>query len=170
MLSVHVTSVLFLVWFNNFALNMGFYWSYTLLLKSPVLMRSWCISISLFQVMMTPKLYMYHSPCSNTTGLTNLTSLEGEEQSDLVFYPPLEILMETAILTPSGNGTTPIEAVFSSLSPLFDSDSMCLYVSNMPMNYTAQQLLKLFQTRYPSAYKAEMFKVIAWEEVLCMPN
>ena len=69
--------------------------------------------------------------------------------------------METAILTPSGNGTTPIEAVFSSLSPLFDSDSMCLYVSNMPMNYTAQQLLKLFQTRYPSAYKAEMFKVIA---------
>ena len=149
---------------------MGFYWSYTLLLKSPVLMRSWCISISLFQVMMTPKLYMYHSPCSNATGLINLTSLEGEEQSDLVFYPPLEILMETAILTPSGNGTTPIEAVFSSLSPLFDSDSMCLYVSNMPMNYTAQQLLKLFQTRYPSAYKAEMFKVIAWEEVLCMPN
>ena len=110
----------------------------------------------------SPKLStVYHSPCSNATGLTDLTSLEREEQSDLVFYPPLEILMETAILTPSGNGTTPIEAVFSSLSPLFDSDSMCLYVSNMPMNYTAQQLLKLFQTRYPSAYKAEMFKVIA---------
>ena len=30
--SVHVTSVLFLVRFNNFALTMGFYWSYTLLL------------------------------------------------------------------------------------------------------------------------------------------
>jgi len=30
LLSVHVTSVLFLVWFNNFALTMGFYWSYTL--------------------------------------------------------------------------------------------------------------------------------------------
>ena len=29
LLSVYVTSVLFLVWFNNFALTMGFYWSYT---------------------------------------------------------------------------------------------------------------------------------------------
>ena len=29
-----------LVWFNNFALTMGFYWSYTLLLKSLVLMHS----------------------------------------------------------------------------------------------------------------------------------
>ena len=39
LLSVHVTSVLFLVWFNNyFALTTGFYWSCTLLLKSPVLM------------------------------------------------------------------------------------------------------------------------------------
>ena len=28
LLSVHVTSVLFLVWFNNFVLTMGFYWSY----------------------------------------------------------------------------------------------------------------------------------------------
>ena len=33
LLSVHMTSVLFLVWFNNFALTMGLYWSYTLLLK-----------------------------------------------------------------------------------------------------------------------------------------
>ena len=43
LLSVHVTSVLFLVRFNNFTLTMGFYWSYTLLLQSPVLMRSWGI-------------------------------------------------------------------------------------------------------------------------------
>ena len=36
LLSVHVTSVLFLVWFNNFTLTMGFYWSYmyTLLLAA----------------------------------------------------------------------------------------------------------------------------------------
>ena len=40
LLSVHVTSVLFLVRFNNFALTMGFYWSYTLLLKSPLRMHS----------------------------------------------------------------------------------------------------------------------------------
>ena len=29
-----------LVQFNNFALTTGFYWSYMLLIKSPVLMRS----------------------------------------------------------------------------------------------------------------------------------
>ena len=29
LLSVHVTSVLFLVQFNNFVLTMGFFWSYT---------------------------------------------------------------------------------------------------------------------------------------------
>ena len=40
LLSVHVTSVLFLVLVGNFALIMGFYWSYMLLLQSPVLMRS----------------------------------------------------------------------------------------------------------------------------------
>jgi len=43
LLSVHVTSVLFLVWFNNFVLITGFYWSYTLLLKSPILKRSWTV-------------------------------------------------------------------------------------------------------------------------------
>ena len=32
LLNVHMTSVLFLVQFNNFTLTMGFYWSYTLLL------------------------------------------------------------------------------------------------------------------------------------------
>ena len=29
LLSAHVTSVLFLVWFNSFVLTTGFYWSYT---------------------------------------------------------------------------------------------------------------------------------------------
>ena len=32
LLSVHMTSVLFLVRFDKFALTMGLYWSYTLLL------------------------------------------------------------------------------------------------------------------------------------------
>ena len=45
LLSTHVTSVLFLVRFNNFALTTGFYWSYTLLLKSPVLNCSWLTSV-----------------------------------------------------------------------------------------------------------------------------
>ena len=37
---------LFLAWFNNFDQTMGFYWSYTLLLESPVLMHS-CIILCL---------------------------------------------------------------------------------------------------------------------------
>ena len=37
LLSVDVTSVLFSVLAGNFVLTMGFYWSYTLLLQSPVL-------------------------------------------------------------------------------------------------------------------------------------
>ena len=41
LLSMHMTSVLFLVQFNNFALTTGFYWIYTLLLKLLVLTRSW---------------------------------------------------------------------------------------------------------------------------------
>ena len=41
LLSMHVTSVLFLVRFKYFTLTMGFYWSYTLLLQWPILLRSW---------------------------------------------------------------------------------------------------------------------------------
>ena len=40
LLCMHVTRVLFLVLAGNFALTMGFYWSYTLL---PVLMHSWFV-------------------------------------------------------------------------------------------------------------------------------
>ena len=40
LLSKQLTSVLFLVQFNNFVQTMGFYWSYTLFLKSPILMHS----------------------------------------------------------------------------------------------------------------------------------
>ena len=46
--SVHVTRVLFIVLAGNSALTMGFYWSYTLLLQSPVLMRS-CIIYKPYQ-------------------------------------------------------------------------------------------------------------------------
>ena len=41
LLNMHVNGVLLLVQLNNFALTTGFYWSYTLLLDSPVLMWSW---------------------------------------------------------------------------------------------------------------------------------
>ena len=47
LLSVHVTSVLFLLRFNNFALTTGFYWSYTLLLKLPFLCALGCVRLVL---------------------------------------------------------------------------------------------------------------------------
>ena len=53
LLSVHVTSVLFLVRLNNFALTTGFYWSYMLLLKLPVLMRSWLCTVGIGNVKST---------------------------------------------------------------------------------------------------------------------
>ena len=37
----HVTACSILVWFSNFDQTMGFYRSYMLLLKPPILMRSW---------------------------------------------------------------------------------------------------------------------------------
>ena len=54
---MHVTSVLFLVRFNHFAPTTCFYWSYTLLFKSSVVMCSWYnlieqqVSLTSFQVM-----------------------------------------------------------------------------------------------------------------------
>ena len=42
LLSVHVTSVLFLVQFNNFTLTVGFYWSLTLVARSYALLIESC--------------------------------------------------------------------------------------------------------------------------------
>ena len=50
-----MTSVLFLVRFNNFAPTVGFYWSYMLLLKSPVLMHFWYNLISFYEQQMSLK-------------------------------------------------------------------------------------------------------------------
>ena len=61
LLSMHVTRVLGR--FNNFALTTGFYWSYTLLLKSPVLMRS-CHHFVLSNIPITA--IMYILDCFNT--------------------------------------------------------------------------------------------------------
>ena len=62
------------------------------------------------------------------------------------------------VLAASRDGTTPIQALLASLSSFYDTKSMRLYVANLPVNYTAQHLLKLFQVRYPSVFKAEILK------------
>ena len=68
-------------------------------------------------------------------------------------------LLSGAILAPmGGGGVTPLQALFSGFSSNFDLISMCLHVTGFPLGYTAQQLLRLFQTRYPSVYKAQVFK------------
>ena len=67
-------------------------------------------------------------------------------------------LFTKAILSPSRNGATPIQALLASLSSFYDIQPMRLYVLNLPVNYTAQHLLKLFQVRYPSVFKAEIVK------------
>ena len=67
-------------------------------------------------------------------------------------------LLDKVIFT-TKNGVTSIQSLFASLSPHYDSEAMCLHISSIPVNYTAQQLLKLFQGRYPSAYKAEVLKL-----------
>ena len=45
LLNVHVTSVLFLIWFSDFTLTMGFHWSYMLLLP-----RSYALLVMLVAI------------------------------------------------------------------------------------------------------------------------
>ena len=60
LLSMHVTSVLFLVWFNNFALTMGFYWSYTLLYSGRPFL------CSLIRMNAVPQSREHRKPCIHT--------------------------------------------------------------------------------------------------------
>ncbi len=67
--------------------------------------------------------------------------------------PPDDRLLQEAIIAPTDGGMTPVQALFASLSRYYDSKTMCLYIYCVPSAFTAPQLLKLFQSRYPSAYK-----------------
>ena len=59
---------------------------------------------------------------------------------------------------------TPLQTIVSSFGRTMDLKSMRLFVARLPQNYTAQQLLRLFQRRYPSVYKAVIFKEDEEEE------
>ena len=67
-------------------------------------------------------------------------------------------LLNEAILAPGQNGMTPLHSLIASFCDITDVKNMSLFVSRLPQNFTAQQLLRLFQKRYPSAYKAEIMK------------
>lgn len=67
-------------------------------------------------------------------------------------------IFEKAILPRNREGLTPIQLLIASFSTCFDVLNMKLYISSMPVGYTAQQLLTLFKEFYPSAYRAEVTK------------
>ena len=65
-----------------------------------------------------------------------------------------QTLLEKAILACMGAGITPVHAVLASLSPFYDSVSMCLHVSSIPVTFSAQHLLKLFQVMGTGSLKS----------------
>ena len=70
----------------------------------------------------------------------------------------LNELLKPAILERNREGMTPVQMIFASLSSHYDIHSMRLYVMNVPVGFTAQQLLHLFKNYYPSAYRAELIR------------
>lgn len=69
--------------------------------------------------------------------------------------PSHPALFKQAILKPAPNSLSTLHLLLGSLSSTFDLLSMALYVHNLQLS-TAKQLLRLFQVRYPSAFKAEI--------------
>lgn len=75
--------------------------------------------------------------------------------------------MQEMIFPPSSAGITPLHALAictsDNLSPAGLGSS--LTVSNLPSSYTPRILLKLFQSRYPSAYRATIPVINETEKV-----
>ena len=67
-------------------------------------------------------------------------------------------IFDNAILPRNREGMTPINMLITSFATCFDLMNMKLYISSMPVGYTAQQLLTLFKEFYPSVYRAEVTK------------
>ena len=65
-------------------------------------------------------------------------------------------LYADSVLVRNREGMTPLQAIFASFSPHYDVGSMRLFVSSIPVGYTAQQLFQLFKDCYPSVYRAEI--------------
>lgn len=65
-------------------------------------------------------------------------------------------LYADSVLARNRDGMTPLQALFASFSSHYDVRSMRLFVSSIPVGYTAQQLLQLFKDCYPSVYRAEI--------------
>ena len=70
--------------------------------------------------------------------------------------PNLQCSMKDMIYPASFNGMTPLHAVAVSCTENLPPGGLgnSLTVTNLPSSYTPRILLKLFQGRYPSAYRA----------------
>lgn len=86
----------------------------------------------------------------NFTGANKILSFVDEH------FGSHKSLFKEAILTLNHVGMTPLEVFFASYSNCYDILQMKLYVSSLPLGYTAQQLFSLFKEFYPSVYKAEV--------------
>ena len=79
-------------------------------------------------------------------------------------------LLSEACLIRNRVGMTPLQLFFASYSTCYDIQQMRLYVSSLPLGYTAQQLLTLFKEFYPSVYKAEITRDYDDDDVVDAPD
>ena len=89
-----------------------------------------------------------------------MQGVQGAENRKIGF----QSLFSQSILDPGSHGVPPLHSLVTSFSDCTDIVAMKLHVSRLPQSYTAQQLLKLFQKRYPSVYKTRIFKEEEEEE------
>ena len=80
------------------------------------------------------------------------------DQKKIEFETHFSDLFNKAILAPGTNGMTPLHSLMTSFCKTIDVKAMQLCVARLPPNFTAWQLLRLFQSRYPSVYKTVIFK------------
>ena len=79
-------------------------------------------------------------------------------------------LLSDACLSQNRVGMTPVQMFFASYSTCYDIQQMKLYISSLPLGYTAQQLLSLFKEFYPSVYKAEITRDYDDDDVVDPPD
>jgi E3 ubiquitin-protein ligase EDD1 len=83
--------------------------------------------------------------------LTFVDELMSSPDADKTLYNQM-------IMTRNSSGMTPLQIFFASYSTCYDILTMRLYVSSLPLGYSAHQLLSLFKEYYPSVYKVEVTK------------
>ena len=87
-----------------------------------------------------------------------LTFVERHDHAPISSAPNNALFRHAVLGSSTSLGMTSLQLLLSSLTPQYDARTQQLRVTNVPPGFTAQQLLKLFHTRYPSVYRAEVYK------------